>query len=155
GGMREAPSLRQGPRACHVSSSSDGASDSRRDNFEYSTKSGQRHGCVALLAPRAAHLGAPSRRPYPSDESGRVSWAWHKEVLLPADDENERTRARGDVMATTAGRRRTYWIVGEATPLLRERALALGQRGYDVSFHTDVDALQSVLETKRAAVVLV
>lgn len=58
-------------------------------------------------------------------------------------------------MAEQLKKRRTYWIADVVTPLLRERALLLSHKGFDVQFFTSLDALMTELTARRAGVVVV
>ncbi len=58
-------------------------------------------------------------------------------------------------MAEPLKKRRTYWIADVVTPLLRERALLLSHKGFDVQFFTSLDALMTELTARRAGVIVV
>lgn len=52
-------------------------------------------------------------------------------------------------------KRRAYWIADEITRTMRDRALLLAERGFDVEFFTTLETLLSALDTKRAGVLVV
>jgi hypothetical protein len=58
-------------------------------------------------------------------------------------------------MAEPTKKRRTYWIAETVTPLMRDRALQLAQRGFSVQFFTSVNSLVKELELRRAAILVV
>ncbi len=58
-------------------------------------------------------------------------------------------------MAAQPLKRRTYWIADVVTPLLRERAMMLSHKGYDVQFFTTLDSLMAELAARRAAIIVV
>ncbi len=58
-------------------------------------------------------------------------------------------------MAEQLKKRRTYWIADIVTPQIRERALLLSQKGFEVQFFTSLDAMMTELTARRAGVVVV
>jgi len=51
-------------------------------------------------------------------------------------------------------KRRTYWLTEEITPGLRERALLLNQKGYDVHFFTSLETFTTTVLKQRAGVIV-
>ena len=57
-------------------------------------------------------------------------------------------------MTIKTSKRRTYWLTEEITAGLRERALLLNQKGYDVHFFTSLEAFTAAAIKQRAGVIV-
>ena len=58
-------------------------------------------------------------------------------------------------MTATTKKRRIYWVADQVTPRLKERALLLEPKGYDVQFFTSLETFASEVAARRAGIVVV
>lgn len=58
-------------------------------------------------------------------------------------------------MSEQAKKRRTFWLADAMTPLLRDRALLLNEKGYEVHIFTSLSGFLVELTTKRPSVIVV